>query len=77
MANFNYPPEHHDCRCSMVKAAITSVKIKLGDGKWVDLSSDSCVVGGVLLMDALHNPLFNELRAIVAADETKANSGSL
>lgn len=77
MADFIYPPEHHDCRCSTVKATIVSVQVKFGDGEWVDLSSSSRVVGGVLVMDALHNPMLDELRAIVETDDAKANNGSV
>lgn len=75
-------PIHDDCRCQLPKAArvtveasILSVEINFGDGKWVDVSSDSRVVGGVLVTDALHNPLLDELRAIVEADDAKANNG--
>lgn len=80
MADFTYPPNHGNCRCQLPKAArvavdaqVLVIQINFGDGDWVDLSSDGRVVGGVLVTDALHNPLLDELRAIVAADEAKAH----
>jgi hypothetical protein len=69
-------PEHYDCRCQLPKATITGVQIQIG-GEWVDLSSSSRVVGGVLVTDALHNPLLDDLRAIVEADDAKASNGSV